>query len=363
MTFQQGKKVRKSVGILNIETDGSVKAQNEEVLRMAKANADMMNSDAERMKADFSPTGKSGIPLTVYIDKVGKECLEKSGGNKHGYYYQMQNLNQHLKLYHGDNIKLKDVNEDFIQGFIKYLHTAKNLVYHRFEDESKWKDVTLSGYSQHQMYQVLHYVIRKAMKEKLISVDPFEYIDKSERPKAPESTRKYLTAAEVKKLMDTDCENENLKRAFLFCCFVGLRYSDVCRLTWGNIIKDDVGECISMIMKKTKHPVKAYISDVARSFLPPRGNAKDTDCIFTLPRNDRTNYIIADWAKAAGITKHVTFHVSRHTSATMLLNLDVPLEVVSKQLGHTHISTTEIYAKVLAKTQANAITKQNSLFE
>lgn len=363
MTFQQGKKIRKSVGILNVETDGNIKSQNEEVLRMAKANADLLNSDAERLKADFAPTGKSGMLLTDYVEKVAKGCLERSGGNKHGYYYQMLGLNEHLVLFRGENIKLKDVNEDFIRDFIQYMRTAVNLVYHRFEDKSKWKDVPITDYTRHRLYANLHYVIRKAIKEKLISSDPFDNIDRAEKPKVPESAREYLTAAEVKKLMDTDCENDQLKRAFLFCCFVALRFSDVCRLTWGNIVKDEAGECVSMTMKKTKHPVKAYISDVAKSFLPERGDAKDSECIFTLPRNDYANYAIAEWAKAAGITKHVTFHVSRHTSATMLLNLDVPLEVVSKQLGHTHNSTTEIYAKVLAKTQATAITKQDSLFQ
>lgn len=363
MAFQQGKKVRKSIGILNVETDGNVKSQNEEVLRMAKANADMLNSDAERLRADFAPIGKSAMLLSKYVEKVGKECLEKSGGNKHGYYYQLMGLNEHLELFRGPSIKLKDVNEDFLKDFIQYLRTAKNQVYHRFEDKSQWKDVTVSAYTKHRLYENLHYVIRKAKKEKLIINDPFENIERNERPKMPESAREYLTAEEVKKLMDTDCESEELKRAFLFCCFVGLRYSDACRLTWGNINKDDAGECVSMTMKKTKHPVKAYISDVAKTFLPARGEAKDDDSIFTLPRNDRTNKLISAWAKAAGITKHVTFHVSRHTSATMLLNLDVPLEVVSKQLGHTHISTTEIYAKVMAKTQASAINKQDDLFK
>lgn len=363
MCFQDGRKIRRSVGILNIETDSRVKTQNEEVLRMAKANADLLNSDAERMKADFAPTGRSGMLLSKYIEKVAKDCLEKSDGNKHGYYYQMLALNEHLKLFRDDNIRVKDVNEDFIHAFVQYLRTAKNQVYHRFEDKEKWKDLTISAFTKHRLYENLHYVIRRAKKEKLIMADPFENIERSEKPKMPESTREYLTAEEVKKLMETDCSNENLKRAFLFCCFAGLRYSDVCRLTWGNIIKDDTGEFVSMTMKKTKHPVKAYISDVAKAWLPEHGNAKSDDCIFTLPRNDRTNYILADWAKEAGITKHVTFHVSRHTSATLLLNLNVPLEVVSKQLGHEHISTTQIYAKIMSKTQATAVTKMDGLFK
>ena len=67
--------------------------------------------------------------------------------------------------------------------------------------------------------------------------------------------------------------------------------------------------------------------------------------------------------KKAGVKKHITFHMSRHTAATMLLNLDAALEVVAKQLGHKRTATTEIYAKIVGRTQSAAISKQDDLFK
>lgn len=108
--------------------------------------------------------------------------------------------------------------------------------------------------------------------------------------------------------------------------------------------------------------MKAYISKTAERFLPERNNAPEDACVFKLPNNAYCNKILKEWGKAAGIDKRLTFHVSRHTSATMLLNLDVPLEVVSKQLGHKKTATTEIYAKILNKTLSAAVSKQDDLF-
>ena len=84
--------------------------------------------------------------------------------------------------------------------------------------------------------------------------------------------------------------------------------------------------------------------------------------VFKLPNNTYCNKILKTWADDAGVTKHVTFHTSRHTTATMLLNLGASLEVVAKQLGHERTSTTEIYAKIIGRTQAIAVRKQDSLF-
>ena len=92
-------------------------------------------------------------------------------------------------------------------------------------------------------------------------------------------------------------------------------------------------------------------------------DATDKDFVFVLPKNEHVNVVLKQWAKDAKIKKTVSFHVSRHTAATMLLNLDVPIEVVAKQLGHGKISTTQIYAKILGKTQKAAIDKQNNLFK
>ena len=133
-------------------------------------------------------------------------------------------------------------------------------------------------------------------------------------------------------------------------------------MTWREIGRDDNGLFVSTIQQKTNDPVKAYISKTAEHFMPERGEAADDDRVFALPNNAYCNKILKEWAKDAGIKKRVTFHMSRHTAATMLLNLDTALEVVAKQLGHRRTSTTEIYAKIVGRTQSAAISRQDQLF-
>ena len=86
-----------------------------------------------------------------------------------------------------------------------------------------------------------------------------------------------------------------------------------------------------------------------------RGEAKDDDFIFPLTHEGTINNILQKWAKAAGVTKHISFHVARHTHATMMLTLGADLYTVSKLLGHKNIATTQIYAKIVDKKKEEAI--------
>ena len=349
---------------LNLETDPAIKTQNEETLRLARTKADLMNADAEREENGFRPIAKSKTNLIDYTLKVADDALAKTG-NRHGYYYNLQALARHLKTFRGEKIRISDVDKDFILAFIAYLRNdASNINFLRAEDKEKWSDVPLSGNSQHRLFVNLHYVIKKAIKAKMIIRDPFLELDTEDKPKENTGTREYLTTEEVRRLIQTPINNEMIKRAFLFSCFCGLRFSDVFRLRWGDLQTDDVGFFANVIMVKTKKPVKAYISDIGSKWLPVRDkNTSDTELVFKLPKNESVNVALKKWVEAAKIKKKVTFHVSRHTAATMLLNLNVPLEVVGKQLGQSKLSTTQIYAKILGKTQKAAIDKQNDLFK
>jgi site-specific recombinase XerD len=92
------------------------------------------------------------------------------------------------------------------------------------------------------------------------------------------------------------------------------------------------------------------ISQKAINWLPERGNAKDDDRIFVkLPVQVNTKQYIKPWMDAAGITKPITFHCSRHTFGTMMLTLGVDIYTVSKLLGHSKIETTQIYAKIISR--------------
>lgn len=108
-------------------------------------------------------------------------------------------------------------------------------------------------------------------------------------------------------------------------------------------------------MQKTKEPLYLPISDEALKWLPQRGEANDSDFIFPLTHEGTINSILQKWANAAGVTKHISFHIARHTHATMMLTLGADLYTVSKLLGHKNIATTQIYAKIVDKKKEEAI--------
>lgn len=90
--------------------------------------------------------------------------------------------------------------------------------------------------------------------------------------------------------------------------------------------------------------------------MPERHGADEEELVFSsLPCEDTCNALIKPWIKEAGITKHVTYHVSRHTFSTMMLTLGADLYTVCKLLGHMDVKTTQIYAKIINKKKDDAI--------
>ena len=163
-----GRVVRVTTGsFLNVETTPQIKIQNEETLRLANMRADLMNADAEREGNGFRPLSKKKTSLIDYTLKTAEKALAKTG-NKHGYYYTLRALAQHLEKFCGDKTRLCDVDKDFIMSFVEYLRNdAQNINYLRADDKDKWRDVALSENSQHRLFANLHYIIKKAQKEKI----------------------------------------------------------------------------------------------------------------------------------------------------------------------------------------------------
>ena len=126
-------------------------------------------------------------------------------------------------------------------------------------------------------------------------------------------------------------------------------------MKWNDLQKSGERIRIEIKMQKTKEPLYLPISDEALKWLPQQNEAKGDDLIFPLTHEGTINKILQKWAKDAGIIKHISFHVARHTHATMMLTLGADLYTVSKLLGHKNIATTQIYAKIVDKKKEEAI--------
>ena len=160
--------------------------------------------------------------------------------------------------------------------------------------------------------------------------------------------RCYLTIDEIRTLADTPCE-PRIAYPFLFSCFTGLRLSDVRNLKWSDI-RNGV---IFLRQHKTGEFVQVPIGKNASKFLRDNDSEKvfhdfpSCEVWFTQK--------LKDWVAKAGIKKKVSFHVARHTFATLALGNGADLFTVSKLLGHTKITTTQIYAKVLDEGRKKAV--------
>jgi integrase len=167
--------------------------------------------------------------------------------------------------------------------------------------------------------------------------------------KPEETQREVLTLEEVQKLFDTECEDPEIKRAFLFSCLTGLRWSDIEKLKWSELQEN----FIRYRQKKTKAVESLPINDQALQLLGEREG--DDERVFSIVYNVWNNHKLKQWVLRAGITKKITFHNARHTYATLMLSNGTDIFVVSKLLGHAYVKTTQVYTKVVPEARVAAV--------
>ena len=165
--------------------------------------------------------------------------------------------------------------------------------------------------------------------------------------------REYLTIDELNTLAATPCDRPIMKRASLFSALTGMRHSDIQKLKWKEIIKDGEHYRILFTQQKTKGVQYMPISDQAYQLCGERGEP-DRLVFEDLQDPSWINKPLERWIKAAGITKHITFHCFRHTYATLQLTNGTDIYTVSKMLGHTKVTTTQIYAKIVDEKKEQA---------
>ena len=141
----------------------------------------------------------------------------------------------------------------------------------------------------------------------------------------------------------------------MFCCFTGLRISDVQKLIWKEVVTTNNETYINFRQKKTKIENYVPLSENAISVLPSKRENTETDSVFDLPKESTIRKVLKKWVSDSGIDKHITFHCARHTCATLLLNSGVDIYTVKEILGHTDIGTSMQYAKVVDKTKREAV--------
>ncbi len=190
--------------------------------------------------------------------------------------------------------------------------------------------------------------LHQAVRDEIIPVNP---ADKVENITYRNPHREFLTIDEIRTFAASSTKYPEIKRAFLFSCFTGLRLSDIQQLSWENF-QDGT---IRFRQQKTQELLTIPLSEQALILL---GEVQTTGKVFPLELSTSSlQAFIPKWAASLGITKHITFHIARHTFATLALTNDVDIYTVSKLLGHTDVRHTQIYAKLVDEKKQAAMKK------
>lgn len=250
----------------------------------------------------------------------------------------------------GKDATLADIDLQWLTDFMIYL----------MNDYVTYKKTKLTNGTVDNYLRCLKAAFNVAVEEGIMPTNPMLALDRSHL-KGTTYEREFLSVEEVKKLIDTPCRRPDIKGAFLFSCFCGLRISDVRSLQWKHVVTAGGKMYLKITQFKTRRPLSIPLSRQALRWMPERGGAVEDEYIF--PPLSKNMTVLDDWAKEAGINKHITFHVSRHTFATMELTMGADIYTTSKLLGHTSVATTQIYAKVINSKKEEAVSLLDSAFE
>ncbi len=264
--------------------------------------------------------------------------IDSSYGTYKMYNTTYNHLKEFLKTeYNSNDIPIDNINYNFITQFEHYLKvqqqcahntTMKNLI----RLKKVYNELHKKGLTLHEPFKIIKLTMHKVNKE-------------------------FLTEHELEKIINKTFYIERLnyiKHCFLFSCFTGLAYTEIKNLKSENVVLGiDGHKWISIIRQKSKEnnkcnvPILPFAQDILDKYAD-HPIVQTKGFLLPVPSNQKMNSYLKEIADLCGITKNLTSHIARHTFATTVtLNNGVPIESVSKMLGHSSLKTTKIYAKLL----------------
>lgn len=300
---------------------------------------------AEAIKARFLGTDQQYYSLQNIIVYHNTNFAHKLSKATLGLYVTTQTYLMEfvLKEYKTSDIYLRDLNYSFVVQFDNFLRGYK-----LSRNKKRIGNNTIIKHIQR-----LRKMVTMAFHMEWIERDPFVKY----KPSFIKKEREFLSKEELESIENysTDIERLDLvKDLFIFSSYTGIAYVDIMKLKKDNVILGiDGNKWIITKRQKTNTPVKVPILDQAQYLIDKYKNnvrAGVTNTLFPSLSNQKLNSYLKEIADACKITKNLTFHMARHTFATTVtLTNGVPIETVSKILGHTKIATTQIYARVIER--------------
>lgn len=282
---------------------------------MAEKQVTLMGLFRENNEEYALRVGVNRAPNTLYLYKNTYRLVE-------GF------LKERYKV---SDIPFKALDESFIEAFELYLRIDR-----------KFQTGTSIGHVQR-----LKHIAQIAVNRVVVPFSPF----KDFSPMKPGQKQMYLTREELDKLMGTtfDTPNRNFTRdMFLFSVFTGICYCDMRNLTEKNVVRDYEGNLwIETRRQKTGTPENVRLLDIAVKIMEKYRGMAPEGKLFPMLTKESMNIHLKKMAVQCGIDRNLSFHMARHSFASQIcLSQGVPIETVSKAMGHRNISTTQRYAKV-----------------
>ncbi len=258
--------------------------------------------------------------------------VNRKKGSEKGYWLALNHVTRFLKeKYKLSDIPFSALDRSFIDKFDLYLKIDRRLA-----------PGTIVLYTTR-----LGSIIGDAITDGIITKNPFAGYE----PERPERYQKYLTRKELNKLITTPLITPKqylIRDLFLFSCYTGIPYCDMCKLTDGDVsVAEDDVVWIKTFREKTGIEYEIPLLEIPLQILERyRGTTSDGRLLPMYP-NGELNRELKNIARICGIPRRLTWHCGRHTYATEItLSQGVPIETVSRMLGHNRIATTQIYAKI-----------------
>ncbi|MDV4070629.1 integrase [Elizabethkingia anophelis] len=315
-------------------------------VRINKIYDDMLKDEgfatAQKVKLSFLGVGvMDDAILKVFKDQNEDfERMVSKGKRSQNTYNKYKTVYNHLsefirERYHREDMAFRELTSDFIREFDFFLRIDKECTHN-----TVW------------VYTMPVIALAElAIKKGLIRQNPFEDYEISMQ----ETDRSYLLKEDVEKLMllkPSKSKYELVKDLFIFSCFTGLSYIDIQKLKWSNIQSFfDGHQWIISRRKKSDVASNVRLLEIPKRIIEKYRGVTRNEYVFPAPSNATCNSHVKKLIEEAEIIteQKVTFHTARHTFATMFLTEGVPLESLSKMMGHKNISTTQIYAKITSQ--------------
>lgn len=322
-----------------IEKDNNSVLATAEQIRLKRENQlnkPEIYTEFEKERLRIQEAGKQNF--VEYFRKLAKKRKSSNHDN------WISALN-YLEKFTKGTLQFADLNESVLEDFKDYLLNTKS---------TRSDKTTLAQNSAVSYFNKVKAALKQAYKDGILQTD----LNARIKPiKAAETRREFLTIEELNELVKKPCKNPMLKRVSLFAALTGLRFSDIQKLTWGEVQEvSGQGYFLNFQQQKTEGVENHPISEQAYKLLGERGEPSKR--VFEgLKYSAYQNKHLAQWIGSAGITRNITFHCFRHTYATLQLYHGTDIYTVSKMLGHKDLKTTQIYTKIVNKMKQEAANK------